>query len=298
MPEQLREKGISWKCYSGDNFTPTEDPPMAFFRQYATDPELLSKGLGPTFPSTFMADVSSGNLPQVSWVWDSIVKSEHPPAPPIFGENSTDMILQALASDPELWSKTALFITWDENGGFFDHVPPPVPPPGTKGEKLTVATLPDAAEGIREPIGLGFRVPTLVVSPFSRGGFVCSDVFDHTSLLRFLERRFGAEVPNLSEWRRSHTGDLTSAFNFIEPKQSVPGLPPASLTDPRIVASNCPVGPLGLTGAPVPPYPVPANSMPRQEPGKPSRPSGIVRPCRRRRYRRHHRRRCRRRSSR
>ena len=273
MPEQLREKGVSWKCYSGDSFTPTEDPPMAFFSQYYSDPELLLNGLGPTFPATFMADVQSGNLPQVSWVWDSIVKSEHPPAPPIFGENSTDMILQALASDPELWSKTALFITWDENGGFFDHVPPPVPPPGTKGEKLTVATLPDAAEGIREPIGLGFRVPTLVVSPFSRGGFVCSDVFDHTSLLRFLERRFGAEVPNLSEWRRSTTGDLTSAFNFAEPRQSVPSLPASSLTDPRIVASDCPVGPLGLTGAPVPPYPVPRTRCPSRRRAGPAGPA-------------------------
>jgi phospholipase C len=302
MPEQLREKGISWKCYSGDSFTNTEDPPMAFFSQYFTDPELFANGLTPTFPAGFMDDVQSGNLPQVSWIWDTIVKSEHPPAPPIFGENSTDMILQALTADPELWRKTALFITWDENGGFFDHVPPPVPPPGTKGEKLTVANLPAAAEGIREPIGLGFRVPALVVSPFSRGGFVCSDVFDHTSLLRFLERRFGAEVPNLSEWRRSTTGDLTSAFNFADPRQSVPALPATSLTDPRVVASDCPVGPLGLTGAPVPPYPVPSNAMPRQEKGKPRRPSGIVRRCRRRHHHRHHRhhhhrhhRRCRRR---
>ena len=74
--------------------------------------------------------------------------------------------------------------------------------------------------GIAGPIGLGFRVPLLVVGPFARGGFLCSDVFDHTSLLRFLETRFGAEVPNLSEWRRETTGDLTSTLNLKEPDTS------------------------------------------------------------------------------
>jgi len=297
MPEQLRERGISWKCYSGDEITPTEDPPMPLFAQYLTDSELIANGTAPTFPGDFLTDVQNGALPQVSWAWDTIVKSEHPPAPPVFGENTTDMILGALTADPDLWAKTALLVTWDENGGFFDHVPPPVPPPGTRGEKLTAASLPAAAQGIREPIGLGFRVPMLVVSPFSRGGFVCSDLFDHTSVLRFLERRFGAEVPNLSAWRRKTVGDLTSAFNFVRPRESVPALPATSLTDPRVVSSDCPVGPLGLTGAPVPPYPVPANRMPRQEAGHPRRPSGIVRRCkpRHRRHHHHHRRRCRRR---
>src|SRR5947209_15017682 len=134
-------------------------------------------------------------------------------------------MLGPLTANASLWAKTAVFITYDENGGFFDHVPPPVAPPGTPGEYLTVSPLPSDAGGIRGPIGLGFRVPMLVVSPFSRGGFVCSDTFDHTSLLRFLETRFGAEVPNLTDWRRSVTGDLTSAFNFASPNTSVPSLP-------------------------------------------------------------------------
>ena len=175
MPEQLREKGISWKCYSGDSFTPTEDPPMGVASASTTGLELLLLTASARPSRDLHGRRSVWEPPQVPRVWDSIVKSEHPPVPPIFGENSTDMILQAL-TDLSRGGKTALFITYDENGGFFDHVPPPVPPPGTKGEKLTVASLPDAAEGIREPIGLGFRVPTLVVSPFSRGGFVSSDV--------------------------------------------------------------------------------------------------------------------------
>jgi phospholipase C len=106
----------------------------------------------------------------VSWVYTTIVQSEHPPAPVTFGEQVAADIVSALTSDPELWKKTALLITWDENGGFFDHVPPATPPEGTAGEYVTAPTLPDAAMGIRGPIGLGFRVPMLVVSPFARGG--------------------------------------------------------------------------------------------------------------------------------
>jgi len=171
-------------------------------------------------------------------------------------------------------------MTYDENGGFFDHVPPVTPPTGTPGEYLTVSPLPAAAAGIAGPIGLGFRVPLLIVSPFSRGGFVCSDTFDHTSVLRFLETRFGAEVPNLTAWRRSAVGDLTSALNFAAPNASVPTLPTVTLADP-VVTNECVPAALVSTideNAPtVPTYPVPPNSMPSQEPGRAKRPSGIVR---------------------
>jgi phospholipase C len=134
-------------------------------------------------------------------------------------------------------------------------------------------------------------VPLLVVSPFSRGGFVCSDTFDHTSLLRFLETRFGVEVPNLSAWRRSVTWDLTSAFNFAAPASNgVPALPAVSLLDPRVIDSDCvakasglvadniPTNPLtGILGTLSPTNPVPANQgTPAQEPGSPLRPSGLA----------------------
>ena len=188
-------------------------------------------------------------------------------------------IVGALTSNAELWEKTALLITWDENGGFFDHVTPPTPPAGTPGEYVTAATLPRVREGIRGPIGLGFRVPTLVVSPFARGGFVCSDRFDHTSILRSLEARFGAEVPNLTKWRRDAVGDLTSAFNFARVDTSVPEMPKPATTDPRVLASNCTSEPVTLIptfGAQLPGYPVPPNSMPVQEAGDAKRPSG---PC-------------------
>src|SRR5207245_4911476 len=119
--------------------------------------------------------------------------------------------------------------TYDENGGFFDHVAPVTAPPGTPDEYITAPAVPDptvvGTPPILGPIGLGFRVPMLVISPFSRGGFVSSALFDHTSVLRFLETRFAAEVPNLSAWRRATVGDLTSALNFKAPDHSMPNLP-------------------------------------------------------------------------
>src|SRR3954469_9837514 len=277
MPEQLEARGISWKVYSSDNFSNEEDPPFSFFAQYYSNPTLNQNGLAPTYPADFMADVQGGSLPQVSWVYTTIVQSEHPPAPVTWGEAIAAEIVNALTSNAELWKKTALLITWDENGGFFDHVPPPTPAAGTPGEFVTAATLPDAAQGVRGPIGLGFRVPMLVVSPFARGGFVCSDRFDHTSTLRLLEARFGAEVPNLSEWRRAAVGDLTSAFNFARPDASVPALPQPSDADQRVIGSNCTSEPATLipsAGAQLPGYPVPPNSMPKQEAGEAKRPSG------------------------
>jgi phospholipase C len=168
-----------------------------------------------------------------------LISSEHPPAPEEYGEVIAANVLNTLVSNPGVWSKTALLIIYDENGGFFDHVPPPTPPAGTAGEYLTANPLPSDAGGVAGPVGLGFRVPMLVVSPFSRGGFVCRDTFDHTSLLRLLETRFGAEVPNLTPWRRSVAGDLTTAFNFAKVDRSAPTLPQPSATDSRITMSSC-----------------------------------------------------------
>jgi phospholipase C len=258
MPEQLSARGIEWKCYSApqggflDNVLP-------YFKRMQTDPALKARGLTPTYPHDFQADARAGTLPAVSWLLGSIGASEHPGLSTArSGEALVRDVLATLTADPALWAKTALFVTWDENGGFFDHVAPPAPHRGTAGEFLTVKRLPAAAQGVRGPIGLGFRVPMLVISPYSRGGYVCSDTFDHTSLLRFLETRFGAEVPNLSAWRRRVTGDLTSAFSFGRPDGSLPRLP---------AIGSAPHG-CDSTGAPA----VPRNRMPRQEPGRPRRP--------------------------
>ena len=126
-----------------------------------------------------------------------------------------------------IWQNTALFITYDENGGFFDHVKPPTAPEG-HGRRVPdgVQAARPRADGIRGPIGLGFRVPMLVVSPFSRGGLLCSDTFDHTSTLRFLETRFGVKVPEPVGVAAEGHRRSDSAFNFAaRPKPGRPSLP-------------------------------------------------------------------------
>lgn len=139
-----------------------------------------------------------------------------------------------------MWKKTIFIVTYDENDGYFDHIPPFVAPdpkdpktgkcsPGlnTTGVEYIYREQ-EVSEGISNkaarsgPIGLGFRVPMIVASPWSRGGKVCSQVFDHTSTLQFLEdflnKKFNKNIKetNLSEWRRTVSGNLTSAFSLYE----------------------------------------------------------------------------------
>jgi phospholipase C len=265
MPEQLEAHGVSWKIYSDPGSTYTDgDNTVLFFTQYRSNPTLAAKGLQPTY-TDFEAEAAAGNLPNVSWLISPVGILEHPvQSTPPRGEYSISRVLAALTAKREAWAKTVLVITFDENGGFFDHVTPPLAPPGTPGEFLTADPLPEAAAGIAGPIGLGPRVPTLIVSVFSRGGFVSSKVFDHTSTLRFLETRFGAEVPNLSRWRRETCGDLTSALNLAAPDASLPKLPAPPPADPAMI--GC---------APeLDTYPA-TNSVPKQSPGNARRASGL-----------------------
>ena len=266
MPERLQAHNVSWKVYTAQESGGQFDNVLPYFRAYKPGSKLAKLGVDPTFPADFMADLAHNRLPQVSWLTPGLNETEHPGfSTPLAGEIAARQVVQALVSSPKIWAKTALFITWDENGGFFDHVTPPTPPKGTKGEFVTVANLPAAADGIRGPIGLGFRVPMIVVSPFSRGGLVSSETYDHTSTLRFIETRFGVEVPNLSAWRRRVTGDLTGAFNFAAPPRTgKPKLPPPDGSD---------------TGACTAPTPVTSTTgpFPKQEKGKRKSPSGIVR---------------------
>jgi phospholipase C len=264
MPEVLQHKGISWKFYM-DQSNGFLDNVLTYFAAYNRPGQLATRALKTSYPNDFMHDIQHNKLPAVSWILTSIGESEHPGySSALSGELAAAQIVKAVMSNPKVWAKTALFITWDENGGFFDHVAPPAAPAGTAGEYLTVSTLPTAAAGIRGPIGLGFRVPMLVVSPFTRGGLVCSDTFDHTSMLRFVETRFGAKVPNLSKWRRKATGDLTGAFNFAAaPKTSKPRLPAVTGASTTGCSTTTPAV-------------VPTPSFPKQEHGKRKRPSGIV----------------------
>jgi phospholipase C len=279
MPEQLQTRGISWKVYSSPDETVLggilSDNVLSYFKNFQDPATLLhQKAFGPQFPVDFLADLAAGNLPQVSWLVGSVLTSDHPPSPSIFGENLLSLIIEAFRLKPEVWAKTVLFLTYDENGGFFDHVPPVTAPLGTPGEYVTAPAVPDptviGSPAVTGPIGLGFRVPMLILSPFSRGGFVSSDLFDHTSVLRFLETRFGAEVPNLSAWRRAAVGDLTSALNFKKPDPSIPTLPSTIAPIPQAIA-QCAANLAGFT-----PYSVPSTqTIPTQESGNAPRPSGV-----------------------
>ncbi|MHB1711053.1 MAG: phospholipase C [Acidimicrobiales bacterium] len=299
MADALEAAGVSWKAYQvpGSQLVgQATDNVLLYFKQFQ-DPtsKMFEKGVAPTFPGGFQADVAAGTLPAVSWIMSMSPLDEHPPAPTIAGDLSiTQQVLATLLSNPSVWERTVLFVTYDENGGFFDHVPPPTAPPGTAGEYLTVPPTiggdigPDGP--VTGPIGLGFRVPLLVLSPLSAGGFVCSDTFDHTSLLRFVETRWGVPVPNLSTWRRSVTGDLTSAINFAGGMGTTLQSVDALVADAGSVATLATAGGLVATAAECPAaipgaegvgsptgYPVPKQqTLPTQEPGSPRRPSGPV----------------------
>ncbi|MCA1934618.1 MAG: phospholipase C, phosphocholine-specific [Asticcacaulis sp.] len=231
-PERLSAAGIDWRLYQNmkDNFT---DNPLVGFKTYrAADKatsgklaDLAERSIRTRDLDKLKEDVLAGKLPQVSWIIGTAEGSEHPStSSPAQGADYTAKVLDALTANPEVWAKTVLLINFDENDGYFDHVPPPAPPSlDANGQPLGYA---EGAE--REyhqgddalknrPYGLGPRVPMYVISPWSKGGFVASEVFDHTSVIRFLETRFGVHEPNISPWRRAVCGDLTSCFDFKTP---------------------------------------------------------------------------------
>lgn len=177
-----------------------------------------------TLVTRLRADISAGTLPAVSWLVPTAALSEHPGAStPVGSANLIYQVLDAIAEDRDTWSKTVLLVNFDENDGYFDHVPAPVPPPSATQ---------DWYDG--KPLGLGPRVPMTIVSPWTVGGHVNSEVADHTSVIRFLERWTGVAEPNISAWRRAVSGDLTSAFDFHRPGRTPqvdqPGTVPAPIT--------------------------------------------------------------------
>lgn len=180
-------------------------------------------------------DADNDQLPAVSWLVAPENFSDHPAAP-WYGAWYISEILDILTKNPEVWKKTIFILTYDENDGYFDHVPPFIPPdlskPGTGKCSAGIATdqefiklEAELAEGINKnearggAIGLGYRVPMIIASPWSRGGKVCSQVFDHTSSLQFLEQflshKLGRKIveDNIGQWRRTICGDLTAAFS-------------------------------------------------------------------------------------
>jgi phospholipase C len=250
-PERLEQAGVSWQVYQdmADNYALN---PLAGFKAYrdafhgvaGAAPALREKALTTRGLDRLKQDVLAGRLPQVSWICPTRAGSEHPsPSSPAQGAHYVADVLDALTAEPEVWSKTVLLLMYDENDGFFDHAPPPAPPShleegglagastvDTEGEyhRLLLHVEKDDHERYAQrPYGLGPRVPMVAISPWSKGGWVNSQVFDHTSVLRFLERRFGVRETNISAWRRAVCGDLASAFNFENPNDVdlIAGLP-------------------------------------------------------------------------
>ena len=278
-PERLEAAGISWQIYqqgltgadplNGNYGTNV----LQNFANIINAPQGSSLQLRANAVRTIddlKADVLANNLPQVSWLCPPAAYSEHPKYTPAYGAEYTSQILDALTANPEVWSKTVLFIMYDENDGFFDHLVPPQPPMSraqglstvtTEGELHTVVNPGRGgsytADGL--PYGLGPRVPMTVVSPWTKGGFVCSQVFDHTSVIRFIETRFGVMEPNITPWRRAVCGDLTTAFDFRTPDAQMPTLPDTS--NYKTIADN------QCATQPAPTVPAVPGPIVPQEPG-------------------------------
>jgi phospholipase C len=268
-PERLEEAGVSWKVYQNHPYN-FSDNALEGFRAYREANERhgndssgfpwppylpahsvgnpLYKGAANTMPDlgllgALRRDVAAGELPQVSWVVAGDRYSEHPdPSSPVLGGWYVQQVLEALTSNPDVWSRTVLLVNFDENDGFFDHLPPPCAPSRNADGSLAGGATVDTAserhggEAFHDGVyGPGPRVPMYVVSPWSRGGWVNSQSFDHTSVLRFLEQRFGVAEPNISAWRRAFCGDLTTCFDFATPNDAPPELPRRTLLESEAI---------------------------------------------------------------
>lgn len=285
--ERLEDAGIQWQIYQNmeDNFT---DNPVAGFRTFrdavakkaGANAALLEKGLSTRDLDLLKEDVLNGTLPQVSWIVATAEGSEHPgPSSPAQGADYTARVLEALTANPDVWSKTVLIVNFDENDGFFDHVPPPAAPSyvtfdadptkavfagattvDSKGEYNEFLPAGSAEEEnllLHKNYGPGPRVPLYILSPWTKGGWVNSECFDHTSVIRFVEKRFGVKEPNITAHRRAVCGDLTSAFDFDSPNDAAfPEFPETQdaaaraheLTETTTPAIPAPELPTQLTG--------------------------------------------------
>ena len=171
--------------------------------------------------AVFKADVDANRLPAVSYIVAPESQTEHPDWGPNTGADLVKKVLDAVAGNPDVWNKTVVLLTYDD--GFFDHLPAPAAPVSTADGLSTAAVADDLYSSA--PIGLGARVPMLVISPWSRGGNVCSQTFDHTSVVQFLEKWSGVAEPNVSPWRRAVCGDLTAALDLTSANVTYPSLP-------------------------------------------------------------------------
>jgi phospholipase C len=215
--ERLQAAGVPWKVYQQyDNYGCNVLERFAAFQQAPPGSPLHERGMRRGPADAFEEDARNDRLPAVSWIIPTSRESEHPDFLPAAGAAFVARTIEAVASNPAVWAKTVIILAYDENDGLFDHVPPPLPPVGTPR---------DFDDGL--PIGAGFLETRLVNSPSRGGGWVCSEPFDHTSVLRFLEAFTGVREPHISDWRRATFGDLTSALRLGTRELRWPHLPDA-----------------------------------------------------------------------
>jgi phospholipase C len=204
LADGLEAQGISWKYYAPgqgqSGYIWSALDAIAHIRLTS----LWDQHVVPT--SQFVQDALSGNLPAVSWVVVGSGKSEHPPASVCVGENWTVEQLNAVMQGPE-WNSTVVFLTWDDFGGFYDHVPPPVV----------------------DNFGFGPRVPLLIISPWAKPGYVTHTTLEFSSVLKFVEQRFGLDALTA---RDSQSNDMLDSFDFTQDP-----LPPLILS-----TRQCPAG--------------------------------------------------------
>lgn len=221
--DELDAAGVSWKVYYTQSLGGF---PLAYALLFAHQRE--SADFFKVRPiSEYFADAATGNLPQVAFIDQIIVapnnieNDEHPPANVQVGERFVKGVTDALFASPD-WASSAMFLTYDENGGFYDHVPPPAAiPPDDIAPMLQPGDTPGAFDMY------GPRVPAVVVSPYSRPHYVSHKTNDHTSILRFIELRFG--LPALSR-RDAAANPMLEFFDFSHQSfATAPALPAAPL---------------------------------------------------------------------
>lgn len=214
-----REKNLIDKAFT-TNINAADYLDLAPYENAAGERETFNVPKGDIFYQ-FRKDVNEGKLPTVSWLVAPQRFSDHTSSP-LYGTWYVSETLNILTQNPEVWKKTIFIVNYDENDGYYDHMPPfvaPKPNAAARGKVsvgIDTASDYEAEEG--SPIGLGYRVPMIVASPWSRGGYVNSQIFDHTSTLMFLEKflslRNGKPLKSeqISTWRRAVCGDMTSIF--------------------------------------------------------------------------------------
>ncbi|KAK0522604.1 hypothetical protein OC834_006223 [Tilletia horrida] len=228
VPEFLEDAKITFQVYSNtDDFGDNPLPAFAQYQNATPGSDLYNRALTHIGLDRFVSDAAAGTLPDVSIIIGPADLSEHPPYGPTDGAWLQRKIVEATVTGKD-WNTSALFISFDETGGWADHVMAPLSPQGTAGEWFASDPL-NSALG-PAPAGPGFRLPFTVISPYTRGGVVFSEPSSHESQILFLEKWSQAigrpwQTTEMSDWRRAHMSDLTRMFDFTKMDASVPNLP-------------------------------------------------------------------------